>query len=142
VLLGGWLEVDGRRAYENSVQDVLSKQDTLELNDEEVDELFHVIKSALEGFLGNRVVAAGAEGASQPLGHDGLPSDFGSGCDAKDDVHAFHDPAEDGEVAACEDGEYDCGEGDGCCARMFPLGDVSLSWSMEGGVRALTLNKL
>jgi hypothetical protein len=47
--------------YQKSGPDVLSKEDALELDDEKVEQLLHVIEEALKGFLGNSEVLARAD---------------------------------------------------------------------------------
>lgn len=47
--------------YSNGVNDILGEQNTLELNQEEVEELGDVLEHGLVGFLGDGIVATGAE---------------------------------------------------------------------------------
>jgi len=47
--------------YHSSVGDVLSKDYSLGLDDEEIDELLNIVKSGFEGLLGNLVVSFGAD---------------------------------------------------------------------------------
>ena len=51
---------------------VLSKQDALEFDDEEIGELFQVLQYTLNGILGDGVVFAGSEGAGQAMGQKDL----------------------------------------------------------------------
>jgi len=50
--------------HQSSVGDVLSKDYSLSLDNEEVDELLNVIERGLEGFLGDLVVFSWADLAS------------------------------------------------------------------------------
>jgi hypothetical protein len=49
------------------VDDILSEQNALELNQEEVSELLDILQHGLHGLLGNGVVSAGTERASDSL---------------------------------------------------------------------------
>lgn len=109
------------RTYGNSVQNILGEQDALELNDEEIDELFNIVESSLEGFLWDGVVSARAEIAGKTLREDELPCKLRGSSDTEYNVEGFHGPAKDGEIAAGEDEEDGRGKGDGGSARMFPL---------------------
>jgi hypothetical protein len=61
----------GRDAYTdgNSGDWVLSEQDTLELDNEEVDQLLEVVQRGLECLLWNLVIPAGPEGCCNPSAH-------------------------------------------------------------------------
>lgn len=47
--------------YSNGVNDILGEQNTLELNQEEIEQLGDVLEHSLMGFLGDGIVATGAE---------------------------------------------------------------------------------
>jgi hypothetical protein len=57
-------------AYSNRDGWVLSEQDALEFNDEEVDQLFEIVKGGFKGFLGDLVVSARSETAGNSSAHD------------------------------------------------------------------------
>ena len=59
-----------RMAYSNRGDWVLSEQDALEFNDEEVDQLFEIVKGGLKGLLGDLVVSARSETASNSSAHN------------------------------------------------------------------------
>ena len=52
------------------MDDILSKEDALELNNKEVNELLDVLQRRLKGLPWNGVVLLGSEGGSQALGED------------------------------------------------------------------------
>ena len=56
---------------------ILGKQNALELNDKEVDELFNVIEESLQGLLGNAVVSTRTKGGSHTGASDSLSNDLG-----------------------------------------------------------------
>jgi sulfur relay (sulfurtransferase) DsrF/TusC family protein len=55
------------KTYTDGVSDILSEQDALELDQEEVQELREVLKNSLVGLLRDGVVSAGAERAGDAL---------------------------------------------------------------------------
>lgn len=127
----------GRNAYANGDVNILRKNDALELNHEEVDQLLEVLKEALEGFLRDGEVAARSDLAGKALAHDSLACNLGKsgGCTtlvlpsrrylfpltAQDDVCALQEIAEDIEVASSEDEGNDAEVGDQGRARILPL---------------------
>lgn len=54
------------------MEDVLGEDDSLELNDEEVDELLRVFQGCFQSLSWNCVILPGPEGRSQTLREDGL----------------------------------------------------------------------
>jgi hypothetical protein len=56
---------------------VLSKDNTLRLNDEEVDELLHIVKSGLQRLLGDLVVASRTDGRGNATASNKLGGSFG-----------------------------------------------------------------
>jgi hypothetical protein len=69
-----------RVTYGNSVDDILSEQNALELDQEKVQQLGKVLQDSLMGLLGNGVVAARAERAGNALLEDELTGNLnGSG---------------------------------------------------------------
>jgi hypothetical protein len=61
------------------VEDVLSEQDTLELDQEEVHKLLKVLEDSLDGLLGDSVVTAGAESTGDSPLEDNLASNLDGG---------------------------------------------------------------
>lgn len=59
--------------------DILGEQHALELNDEEVDQLFDVFERGFESFAGNGVVFFRAEGGGKALGKGELAKDLSQG---------------------------------------------------------------
>ena len=116
------------------VERLLSEQDALELDDEEVDKLLHIIKNTLKNLLRNCVITTRPERASQALRHDGSSDHLRKSSNAEDDIETFERKAKERKVAAGED-EGDCGgKGDCSSTRMFPLAYVSTCQSVRRGV--------
>lgn len=65
--------------YSNGVNNILSEQDTLKLDQEEVEKLGEVFEHSLVGFLGDGVVATGTERAGDTLLKDRLASNLDGG---------------------------------------------------------------
>ena len=71
----GWL-----RTYRDGVGKVLDKKNALELDQEEIDQLLHVLQHALDGVLGNGVVFTRTGVGGDSAGEDGASGDLhGSG---------------------------------------------------------------
>jgi hypothetical protein len=60
--------------------DVLGEDNTLDLDDEEVNQALEVVKRAFERLLWDLIVSAGSDGAGDAGAHYGLASSF-SKCD-------------------------------------------------------------
>lgn len=73
-----------RNAYRNRVDDVLREEDTLELNQEEVQELLHILQHSLDGILRDGVIFTRTERAREALGHNGLSGNFEGSSDCID----------------------------------------------------------
>lgn len=58
------------------MDDLFGKEDALELDDKEIDELLDILQGRFKGLPRNCVVFFGSEGGSQALGEDKLPSDL------------------------------------------------------------------
>jgi len=56
------------------VDDVLNEQNALELNEEEVHELFEILQNSLNRLLRDSVVLPGTERTGESLGEDQLSS--------------------------------------------------------------------
>ena len=72
--------------YSCSSWDVLSEYYALDLDDEEVDEMLGIVKSGFEGLLGELVVSAWTDSASNTGAHNSLGCNFreGDDCNASD----------------------------------------------------------
>lgn len=70
-------------SYRNSVVNVLNKQNTLEFKKTKVKELDEVLQDCFDGFLGNGVVLAGTERASNALAKKKSATKFKSGGDCE-----------------------------------------------------------
>ena len=95
---GAWTEVLKMGTYQNGGGNVLGKQNTLGLNDEEVDELMNVANGSVESLLGNRVVLAGPELCREAVVHEELASRLGRDGDGEDHPCELEGPPEDVEV--------------------------------------------
>lgn len=71
------------------MEDILGKQDTLELNEEEVHQLLKVLKHGLDGLLGDSVVAAGAESTGDSTLENDMASNLNEGSRCKPGVSAL-----------------------------------------------------
>jgi hypothetical protein len=67
--------------YSSSVDDVLGKQNALELDQEKVGELFQVFQYSLDSFLRQSVVLARAERAREALVENKLASSLSGSSD-------------------------------------------------------------
>ena len=68
------------------MEDILGKQDTLELNQEEVHQLLKVLEHGLNGLLGDGVVAAGAESTGNSTLENNMTSNLDKGRRCKSSV--------------------------------------------------------
>lgn len=102
---------EGRDKSTNGDPDVFDEKNTLELDDEEVDQLLDVVESALEGFLGESPVLARPHLSGQTITQNGLSGELSSGSDTHDDVQALEDVADDVQVSRGEDEEDRCCKG-------------------------------
>jgi hypothetical protein len=62
--------------HRKCVGQILDKEDALELDEEEVHELLHVLQKALDGISGNSVVLARPGGACDTAGEESSAGDF------------------------------------------------------------------
>lgn len=58
------------------MEDILSKQDALEFDQEEVHKLLKVLENSLNGLLGDSVVTAGAESTGDSPLENNMASNF------------------------------------------------------------------
>jgi len=70
-------------SYRNSVVNIFNEQNTLEFEKTKVKELDEVFQHGFDGFLGNRVVLAGTERASNALAKKKSATKFKSGGDCE-----------------------------------------------------------
>jgi hypothetical protein len=99
--------------YSSRSIDVLGKQHTLGLDDEEVDELVDVANQRVECFPRNSVVLAGTELGREAVVQEGLPGDLGSDGDAEDHPGELETPTHNIKVPNREDECDEGGIGDG-----------------------------
>lgn len=113
-----------RGSYRGGGGDVLGKQDTLGLDDDEVDELVDITKNGVKSLAGDGVVAAGTELAGKASVHDRLASDLSGDGDAEDHPREPEAPSQHIQVPNREDGGDDGEVGDrgsACVARLVSL---------------------
>jgi hypothetical protein len=68
-------------AYSYSDPDIFGEQDTLELNDDKVDELLNIIKEAFKRLLSNREVLSGANRRGEPVTKENLSGNLSQSSD-------------------------------------------------------------
>lgn len=119
---------------------ILGEENALELDQEEVQELGDVLKNSLMGLLGDGVVAAGAERASNALLEDNMAGNLNTGghCQTKSVGHSgnhgsrdqltsqrhvqkLEGPAKEREIASSEDKADNTGVGNGGRTGLLPL---------------------
>lgn len=108
------------RTYSNGGPDILGKEDALELNDEEVQELLNVTGDALEGLARDGVVLPRADLGGDALAEDEVADNLGGGGASENGESGLEQVALDRYVAEEKDGGDDGGEGDGGRARVLP----------------------
>lgn len=108
--------------YCNRDVDVLGEENPLRFDDEEVDQLLHVVKESLEGGLGDGHVLPWADLGCEALAlaHSSLSDNFCRGGHTQGHVDNLEDVAEDVQVPRSKDEEDGCCEGDGSSAGVPP----------------------
>lgn len=99
---------------------VLSKDNALGLDNEEVDELLNIVKQTLERRLRDSKVLAGPELGSETLSDCQLASDLCRGSGTEQDPSQLEDVADDVQVTGGEDEEDGGGEGNTGRAGVLP----------------------
>lgn len=98
--------------------EVLHKQNTLSLDDEEVDELVDVANSAVQGLARDCVILARTELRCKTIAKNQLTSHLGSDSDAEGHTGQLERPSDDIEVARGKDQGNDggvCNSGSAYC---------------------------
>lgn len=122
------------------MEDILSEQDALELDQEEVHKLLKVLEESLNGLLGDSVVAARAESTGDSSLEDDMASnlDGGGHCTqlltnhsvdrrsrdqltSQRHVQELEGPAEERQITGGEDETDHAGVGNGGRTGLFPL---------------------
>lgn len=85
--------------YANSDVDVLGEDNTLRLDDEEVDELLEIIRHALERGLWNGEVLSWPKLGGEATSNGQLPRDLGSSSSTKNHVRSLEHVADQVQVA-------------------------------------------
>jgi hypothetical protein len=132
--------------YSNGGPDILGEENTLELNDEEVDELLNITSDALEGLAGNCVVFSGAHLGGKTLTEDKVANKLSGGGHAENSEDSLQDISVDGNEASKKDAGDSGGERDGSRTGVLPAEErveegVVVSQVLAGGslaVRRLT----
>ena len=89
--------------YSGRSIDILGEEDTLGLDDEEVDKLLHVADEGVKSFPRNSVVFAGAELGREAVVQEELPGDLGGDGSAESQIGELERPAQNIEVPKQED---------------------------------------
>lgn len=87
--------------------DVLSEEDALSLDDEEVDELVNIANSAVKSLLGNSIILARAQLSGEALVENGPAGNFGGNGGTKDHPGELETQAEHIKVPNKEDASND-----------------------------------
>lgn len=122
------------------MEDILSKQDALELNQEEVHELLKILEDSLNGLLGDSVVTARAESTGDSPLEDNMASNLDGGghytqllanhsvdrrsrdqLTSQRHVQELEGPAEERQITGGEDETDHAGVGNGGRTGLFPL---------------------
>jgi len=111
---------EGRSECSNRGDWVLSEQDALEFNDEEVDQLFEIVEGGFKGLLGDLVVPARSETASNSSAHNEFAGNLSESGDTESKVGDFEHPAQDWKISASEDEENSGSHGDRCGTGVLP----------------------
>lgn len=110
-----------RKTNDRRGEDILGEENTLGLDDEEVDEFVNVANQSIEGLARHSVVLAGTQLRRQSLAQDGLASNLGKNRHAKRHPGQLEGVADHIKVSGQEDDGNDAGVGDGrstCDARV------------------------
>lgn len=106
--------------YSNGDVDVLSKDNTLGLDDEEVDELLSIVGHALKRCLGDGKVLAWPELRGETTSESQLSNNLCCSGGTKCQVRGLEDVANQVEVSGGEDEDEGGGKCDTGCARILP----------------------
>jgi hypothetical protein len=128
--------------YSNGGPDILSEEDALELNDEEVDELLNITSDALEGLTGDCVVLSGAHLGGKTLAEDKVANELSGGGHAEHGEDSLQDIAVDGNEAGKKNAGDSGGERDSSRTRVLPAEErveegVVVSQVLAGGSLAV-----
>lgn len=93
----------GQRSYSSGGTDVLSKEDTLGLDDEEVDELVDIANHAVKRRSRDRVVSAGAQLRGEAVVENELAGGLGADGDGESHPGQLERPTDHIEVSSGED---------------------------------------
>lgn len=107
----------GRATYRGRSTDVLSEEDALGLDDEEVDKLVDIAEDSVEGLAGNGVVAARTQLAGDARVHNHFTGNLGGNDDAQGHPGRLETIAQRIKVPNREDGcnDREVGDGRGTC---------------------------
>lgn len=122
------------------MEDILSEQDALEFDQEEVHKLLKVLENSLNGLLGDSVVTAGTESTGDSPLEDNMTSNFDGGSHytqlltghsvdrgsrdqltSQRHVQELEGPAEERQITGGEDETNHAGVGNGGRTGLFPL---------------------
>lgn len=89
--------------YGSRSVNVLSEDDALGLNDEEVDELVDITNHSIESLAGNSVVSAGSDLGSKTVVEDNLANNLGGNGNTQDHPGELECITDDIEISSRED---------------------------------------
>lgn len=104
---------EGGETHNRRGEDVLGEEDTLSLNDEEVEKLVDVADQGIERLARHGKVLAGAQLRRQSLAHDGLANNLGENRHAEGHPGQLERVADHIKVSSQENDGNDAGVGDG-----------------------------
>lgn len=110
-------------SYSSRGPDVLDEENSLGLNNKEVDELMDIANHTINGFAGDGVVFAGSNLRGEAIVNDQLASSLSCDGDTEGNPRQLQAPSNDVEVASSEDEGDDGGIGD--CRGTCDVDDQS-----------------
>ena len=123
--------------HSSSDWDILGKDNALNLDDEEVDEVFKVVEGGFQCFLRDLVVFSGADRAGHTRAHESLARGFSNSDNPKTHPGKLDHIADDGEVSGGEDEGESGHKGDAGRALVLPAQEgveagLRLAWVFRG----------
>ena len=107
--------------HKKSGPEVLNEDHTLELDDEEINQLLSIVQETLKRLLRDDKVLLRPHASCNAIAKHSLACDLCRSGDAEDDVEGLKRIANDIEISSGEDEEDGGGKGDAGCAWVLPL---------------------
>lgn len=99
---------------------ILSKDDPLGLNNEEVDKFVNITNHCIESFARNGIISAGPDLSGETIVQHNLASDLGSHGDTQDHPGQLKGPSQDIEISSSENQGDDGNISNGRSTRVSP----------------------